>query len=139
MRNIYQAAEDLGQTIAAFAASTGSKFPNVTVDNFEVLASQQREISGIELMTFTPIVTDEQRLGWQEFAWNNQQWISESRRFAVGNDDESTVWFKGKNFVDGNITPLVYEVEFNPDFNVIPARLRNGVSHRHQLRLCSHL
>jgi len=36
-----------------------------------------REISGIELILFTPIVTEATKAGWEEYAENNQGWVEE--------------------------------------------------------------
>jgi len=67
-----QAIDALSTMITLYALNTGSKFPNVTIPNFEMLGSNSRIISGGVFISFGLLVTDDQRAGWEEYARQNQ-------------------------------------------------------------------
>ena len=50
-------------------------FPNVTIPNFEVLASNCRVQAGGVLVNYMPLVTDETRAGWEAYANEARNWI----------------------------------------------------------------
>jgi class 3 adenylate cyclase len=42
-----------------------------------VRAREAEALTGVELIVFSPIVTDSNRAGWEEYAWTHQNWIDE--------------------------------------------------------------
>jgi hypothetical protein len=55
-----------------------SSWPNVTIQNFDILTSNAFEDDvGPELILFAPIVEDAQQKEWEEYAVQNQGWIKE--------------------------------------------------------------
>jgi hypothetical protein len=70
--------ETMSNTITAFAAATEAVWPNVTVQNFDILTTESFEkFIGPELYLFAPIVSRENKKGWEEYADENQGWIKE--------------------------------------------------------------
>lgn len=66
--------------ITAITHTTGidTSWPNVTIQNFDILTSNPfEEEVGPELILFAPIVADDQKKSWQEYAVQNQGWIKD--------------------------------------------------------------
>ncbi|CAB9521796.1 Receptor-type guanylate cyclase gcy [Seminavis robusta] len=64
----------LSTTITNYALSNGLTFPNVTIDNWIMLAGQTRIQADAINVEYAPLVTDENRLGWEEYSFNHKQW-----------------------------------------------------------------
>lgn len=62
-------------SFTAYALATGSSFPNVTVPDFAMLGANMRVQSGAVVVNWMPLVTDEDRAGWEEYAYQNRHWI----------------------------------------------------------------
>jgi hypothetical protein len=74
--------ESLSDIIMASAAGTDSAWPNVTLPNFDILTTESFEqFIGPELYLFAPIVSEENRRGWEQYAQDNQGWIREDLFF----------------------------------------------------------
>lgn len=88
------------------ATATDSVWPNVTIRNFDILTTELFEqFVGPELYLFAPIVSEEKRKEWEQYAHDNQGWIREDLFFrglqnvnpgyipneiySFGGDDES--------------------------------------------------
>ncbi|CAB9501958.1 Receptor-type guanylate cyclase gcy [Seminavis robusta] len=67
----------LSATITNYALSNGLTFPNVTIDNWIMLAGQTRVQADTINVEYAPLVTDENRLGWEDYAFNHKQWQQE--------------------------------------------------------------
>lgn len=53
-------------------------WPNVTLPNFDIRTTDRFEIvAGPELYMFAPIVGRNERIGFEEYAWKEQNWIKE--------------------------------------------------------------
>jgi len=65
------AINSLSSAVTAFALSSGSKFPNVTVPHFEMLAANCRIQAGGIQVGYSPLVTDETRAGWEAYSIQN--------------------------------------------------------------------
>lgn len=101
----------------------GTSFPFVKMPLFEVAAHQMRERSGLEIVTFTPVVEEHQKEAWINFTESNfQEWYSESiayhsttmgslgnlqvRQYDVNGTVSRTFWyFRGESLGDA------YEVD----------------------------
>jgi hypothetical protein len=71
-----------GQVTKA-ATEKNEKFPYVTVDLFEVIGSQAREMSGIREITWSPYVHSEQFDTWANYSAENIGWLNESAALYV--------------------------------------------------------
>jgi len=86
-RGIFGQLHGLSTTITSFALSANETWPNVTLPHFDLRAREAEEISGIELIVFSPVVTKENRKGWEEYAWTHQNWIDEDLLYHDGGED----------------------------------------------------
>jgi len=75
----------LGVTITASALETNSTWPFVTVNRFQERSASVRSLSGALFLTLAPIVTDENRAAWEEYAVNNSHWLPEAREYQTKN------------------------------------------------------
>ena len=67
----------LSTSITNYALSNDLSFPNVTIENWETVAVQTRiQADGI-VVEWMPLVTDETREGWEEYAENHKSWQDE--------------------------------------------------------------
>lgn len=68
----------LSTTITNYALTHNLTFPNVTIDGWESLSVQTRIQAGGMKVEWSPLVTDENRLGWEEYAITHKQWREDS-------------------------------------------------------------
>lgn len=52
-------------------------FPNVTVPHFDIRAQEITDLTGAEMILFVPFVEKAKRVGWEEYAQQNEGWISQ--------------------------------------------------------------
>jgi hypothetical protein len=72
--------QQLSAAVTTAALTTGSVFPNVTLPYFEVTGGYVDGMGGIMAAAFAPLVKDEERSEWEEYAVLNQGWLAESAR-----------------------------------------------------------
>ncbi|CAB9497953.1 Receptor-type guanylate cyclase gcy [Seminavis robusta] len=68
----------LSAAITANALSTHQTFPNVTIENWSALGIQTRIQADGMMCEYAPLVTSENRLGWEEYADKHRTWIREA-------------------------------------------------------------
>lgn len=109
--------EGLSDTITGSAISSNTTFPFVTVPMFEIQGEHTRRASGIEVLSFSPIVLEDQREAWEQYARDHQGWLAESRDVSLSGDE----LFQRTNYLETDITPIIYERSLEPPFSLIPA------------------
>jgi hypothetical protein len=72
------AMDTMSTTVTSHALSSGETFPNVTVPDFEVKGSQLRVQTDGVYMFWLPLVTDEERRGYELYTQSKQAWLFES-------------------------------------------------------------
>ena len=96
---MFQACRDLGSTITAQAEAHGWTFPNVTVQNWELHASEARRRGALEAISFTMLLPTDESI--QEFnAYAVQQsgwWQRESHREYRQLNPELANWTFGSS------------------------------------------
>jgi hypothetical protein len=70
----------LSAAVTSVALVTGSVFPNVTLPHFEVTGGYVDGMGGIMAAAFAPLIKQEERSEWEEYAFLNQGWLAESAR-----------------------------------------------------------
>jgi hypothetical protein len=71
--------DSFASTILSFAKQTNQTFPNVTIPNFAIKASKLLTLSAGFQISLQPVVTADQRLGWEEYAVENQWWVNQTK------------------------------------------------------------
>jgi hypothetical protein len=84
---------------------------------FEIQGEHTRRASGIEVLSFSPIVLEDQREAWEQYARDHQGWLAESRDVSLSGDE----LFQRTNYLETDITPIIYERSLEPPFSLIPA------------------
>jgi hypothetical protein len=84
--HIFSQIHTLSTAITSTAISEEMVWPNVTMRHFDLRAREAEELTGVELIVFSPIVTDSNRAGWEEYAWTHQQWIEEDLKYRADED-----------------------------------------------------
>jgi hypothetical protein len=72
-----------GVTITATAVSNNSTWPFVTIDQFQQRSASSLSLSGCLFLELAPIVTDENRLAWEEYSVANTAWLTEGRAYQA--------------------------------------------------------
>jgi len=62
----------MADAITSHAISSGEEFPRVTLPNFAVHGSNMRIQSSATVVQWTPLVTDDTRIEWEEYALANR-------------------------------------------------------------------
>lgn len=75
--HIFSQLHALSTAVTSSAIARRDSWPNVTIRHFDVRAREAEALTGVELIVFSPIVTDSNRAGWEEYAWTHQNWIEE--------------------------------------------------------------
>lgn len=73
--NQLAAMDALSVSYTSYALTTGSTFPNITLPHYEIKGANTRIISHGFIAHFFPLITDENRRGWEEYAtetWGHQ-------------------------------------------------------------------
>ena len=97
--------EDLGDVFEAQADALGAKFPFVTVPSIEAYLYHARRRSGAEAISYAPLVWEYQRDEWEEYAWNEQGWLQESREIFRHKEAADPV------YLDGSISHYIYQLK----------------------------
>jgi Adenylate and Guanylate cyclase catalytic domain len=114
MFSLAQSITVAGQTAAAASALDDSPFPFVRIPMFEVHGSQARKFSGVEVVAWSPIVTEAQRPFWAEFVQQQQGWYEESKILLSytsqeeNNDDDDDRNPHGDSNSSDSIRPYIW-------------------------------
>lgn len=68
-------------SITSYAKATNSKFPYVTIDDYQQRAESIISVSGSLFMGWFPIVTDDNVREWGNYSVANSGWLEESREY----------------------------------------------------------
>lgn len=68
----------MATAFTSFALATGQKFPFVTLPNFALRGSDLRVLSNALIIHYMPLVTDSNRLAWEEYALLNRSQIDDA-------------------------------------------------------------
>uniref|UniRef100_A0A7S3DMI4 Guanylate cyclase domain-containing protein n=1 Tax=Entomoneis paludosa TaxID=265537 RepID=A0A7S3DMI4_9STRA len=80
----------------SYAGYTNAPFPNFTLPDFEAFAITALDASGALSMAYSPIVTEANRAGYEDYAVKNRAWIAESFEF------------RGEEFLPVSISEYIY-------------------------------
>ena len=72
-----------GVTITATAVANNSTWPFVTIDQFQQRSASSLSLSGCMFLELAPIVTEENRLAWEEYSAANTWWLTEGRQYQA--------------------------------------------------------
>jgi class 3 adenylate cyclase len=72
-----QGVEALGVAVTSYAKSSNSKWPLVTVPDFDILGASARAIANASYVFMFPVVTNAQRNAWETYSVENQGWLSQ--------------------------------------------------------------
>ena len=72
-----------GVTITATALANNSTWPFVTIDQFQQRSASSLSLSGCIFLELAPIVTEENRLAWEEYSVANTWWLKEGREYQA--------------------------------------------------------
>ena len=67
-----EALDALAVAYTSYAIGTGASWPNVTLPDFEIRAANTRILSDSAVINFYPLVTDETRLGYEQYVRDNR-------------------------------------------------------------------
>ena len=94
--SIFGIIHSLSTALTAHARSDAIAWPNVTLPNFDIRATEAEGLTGVKVLAFAPLVSASDLKGWEAYAWENQGFIA---------DDWS---FRDASVHAGKISPNVY-------------------------------
>lgn len=121
VRNLQQAFRGMAETYRVTASRSNMTWPYVTLPVMEVHGSHLREASGVELVTFAPVVTQEQRSAWRNWTWENQGWLNESYEIAEQQaaSSGSSSNYESTSYQKGSISGDLFRRDgISPDFPI---------------------
>jgi hypothetical protein len=78
-QNIYGTIESFATTLTAFAIETDAEWPLVDIPHFELRGQLSNEISKAPMISYSPLVTVENRADWEDHAFAEQGWAGSRR------------------------------------------------------------
>jgi hypothetical protein len=87
----------MSNAITTYAKNANLTFPFVTIPDFELHGSHLRVQSGSHIVRWTPLVTDETREAWEEYALKN--------RYQIDQAYENDVFFRSKQDSEFGLQP----------------------------------
>jgi class 3 adenylate cyclase len=78
------AIDSLSIAITSLAVDSQASWPNFTVPDFEFRAANIRELADAASIAISPIVSEDDRAGWEAYSIENTQWIDDAAAFLVG-------------------------------------------------------
>ena len=94
--SIFGIIHSLATALTAHARGDAIAWPNVTLPNFDIRATETEGLTGVKVLAFAPLVSESNLKGWEAYAWENQGFIAED-------------WsFRDASVVAGKISPKVY-------------------------------
>ena len=103
---------DMAETITTAAINNGEDFPFVRVKLFEVPAKQTRELTGVEMFSWNPFVTEAQRQGWYNFTQAEMGWYEESKEIVINDSD---TLLTATSYSPGTVRPYIWRSTAEPD------------------------
>ncbi|KAL3905467.1 MAG: hypothetical protein SGILL_009667 [Bacillariaceae sp.] len=78
----------LSNVVTAHAIGANMTWPNVTVQNWDIVSAQAIEAVGPETFLFAPVVPDPELEAWEQYAVEHQGWIKEDLQLKGLGDQE---------------------------------------------------
>jgi hypothetical protein len=110
------ALETLAAALTSHSLSSGNKFPNVTLPNWEIHSANTRILAETLAMLWTPLVTDENREGWEAYAAANYGWLGQS---FLSEEEQRVRQDARYNLTKTTSTRHLQEAEDPPSYNPI--------------------
>jgi hypothetical protein len=118
VQNILVALKGMSNSITGEENRGSSKaFPFVTVPKFEILGESTRKQSGMEIVAFTPMVTEENVPAWLKYSIDNQGWMDDSREVVVSSGEGS---LHVSDYLPGGIMPFIFD--FDETSQIVPSK-----------------
>ena len=90
-------------SITAYAQTTGSEWPYVTVPFFEVHSQHARDIGHVDVFGLCPLVVEDDRTGWETYSVDNQWWLQGDQIVAYTEEQEDAIASEAKNTIPERI------------------------------------
>jgi class 3 adenylate cyclase len=84
VRRMMESSDSISTFYTSYALSSGSTFPNVTLPDYQLITSNSRIMSDTVLFNYYPLVTEENRNGWEAFVLENQGLYNSSVASELG-------------------------------------------------------
>jgi signal transduction histidine kinase/CheY-like chemotaxis protein len=117
-RNI-GAIASLSSSITSHALTTNTSFPFVTLPHFETMGSHSRDLSGSHIIHWLPLVTDEKRGEWEQFAMENRDQIDTAFQNDYQFREEQDAEFESNNRETDKNTRHLQELEPSPTLTIL--------------------
>jgi hypothetical protein len=123
---IFLSLKDIADIITSVSSMSGSAWPNVTVPHFEIRGHDAGKISKSSQITFSPLVKESERNGWEEYSLVNQGWINESLAIVA------EYGYSGSDVLAAlePISPVVFRYETRRKIWVLASPTVGATSHR---------
>lgn len=77
-QSVFTAIDTLSVMVTSLAIDKNATWPEIVVPHFELRAGEINHLANAEQVTFVPLVRERQLNQWEDFASNNQDWLTES-------------------------------------------------------------
>ena len=80
--------DNLAVSITSYSKSSAMKWPYAVIPEFGIRAESARNLANAAFISLVPLVTDDDRKGWESFAVRSSNWTKEGLEFV---QDQATV------------------------------------------------
>ena len=95
--------------------ANGETFPNVTFPDFERHAGHVRRLADVVALLVFPLVSTDQREGWEAYSIQHQHWVGEGLALQEQQQREDDIDDGGQvgevNHKDLEISPRIYRIK----------------------------
>ena len=89
--NIFGIIHSLSTALTAYARGDAIAWPNVTLPNFDIRATEAEGLTGVKVLAFAPLVSESNLKGWEAYAWANQGFIADDWSFRDASVDAGEI------------------------------------------------
>lgn len=104
---MFEASRAMARAMTAAVLLSNETWPFVTFPMYEVYAKEARQRAGLEVLSYSPIVTKAQEQEYVNYTEANKQWIFQSRQVGLQIDPNN---FDQSQEQDTDFVPVVYDV-----------------------------
>jgi class 3 adenylate cyclase len=116
--NIREVYEAFSLTITSISVGTAANWPFVTIPNFEAQCLKLINRTGSQQVSFSPLVTEAERVAWEKYSVEYQGWLQDSLDLVMPQETAEPIieyiWQNGATGVDSPTLPVPEDRPPNP-------------------------
>lgn len=89
MQHTLGAVDNLGVLYTSYARTSESRWPYVTISEFEFRGASAKSLANTELVSFLPLITDATRQNWESYSRDSSSWVQDGMNQQSANNAQN--------------------------------------------------